>query len=222
MPTLAHTAAGSPRLLEALGAGEGLTRYVGGAVRDELLRHPGQRPRPRHPTSPRRGRRAARESAHQGGSHRHRAWHGHRRRRRAAASRSPPCAPTSRPTAAAPRSPSPTTGAPTPRGAISPSTRSTPIRSPARSSIISAVSTTSPRAASASSANRCERIAEDHLRILRFFRFHARFGEGEIGPRGARGLHRARQRPDGPVARADRRRDYSRRWPFPTPSPPWH
>ena len=28
---------GSPRLLKALGAGEGLTRYVGGAVRDELL-----------------------------------------------------------------------------------------------------------------------------------------------------------------------------------------
>ena len=28
---------GLPRLLEALGAGEGLTRYVGGAVRDELL-----------------------------------------------------------------------------------------------------------------------------------------------------------------------------------------
>jgi poly(A) polymerase len=27
-----------------------------------------------------------------------------------------------------------------------------------------------------------ERIAEDHLRILRFFRFHARFGEGELDP----------------------------------------
>lgn len=27
-----------------------------------------------------------------------------------------------------------------------------------------------------------ERIAEDHLRILRFFRFHARFGEGEPDP----------------------------------------
>ena len=29
-----------------------------------------------------------------------------------------------------------------------------------------------------------ERIAEDHLRILRFFRFHARFGEGEPDPAG--------------------------------------
>jgi poly(A) polymerase len=27
-----------------------------------------------------------------------------------------------------------------------------------------------------------QRIAEDHLRILRFFRFHARFGEGEMDP----------------------------------------
>ena len=32
---------------------------------------------------------------------------------------------------------------------------------------------------SASSATRFQRIAEDHLRILRFFRFHARFGSGE-------------------------------------------
>src|SRR3546814_5050019 len=29
-----------------------------------------------------------------------------------------------------------------------------------------------------------ERIAEDHLRILRFFRFHARFGEGLPDPEG--------------------------------------
>ena len=50
------------------------------------------------------------------------------------------------------------------------------------------------------------RIAEDHLRILRFFRFHARFGGGAPDPAGARSLRRARQRPDGAVARADRRR----------------
>ena len=30
--------------------------------------------------------------------------------------------------------------------------------------------------------DRLERIAEDHLRILRFFRFHARFGSGELDP----------------------------------------
>ena len=35
------------------------------------------------------------------------------------------------------------------------------------------------RAISGSSATRSQRIAEDHLRILRFFRFHARFGSGE-------------------------------------------
>src|SRR6185436_7466836 len=29
-----------------------------------------------------------------------------------------------------------------------------------------------------------QRIAEDHLRILRFFRFHARFGSGEPEPAG--------------------------------------
>ena len=51
-----------------------------------------------------------------------------------------------------------------------------------------------------------QRIAEDHLRILRFFRFHARFGAWRARRRRARRLHRARQRPDGPVARADRRR----------------
>ena len=31
---------GMPRLLEALGAEEGLTRYVGGGVRDDLLKLP--------------------------------------------------------------------------------------------------------------------------------------------------------------------------------------
>ena len=53
---------------------------------------------------------------------RHRARHGDGGRR-ARLSRSPPCAATSRPTAAAPGSPSPTTGRPTRRGATSPSTR---------------------------------------------------------------------------------------------------
>ena len=38
-----------------------------------------------------------------------------------------------------------------------------------------------------------QRIAEDHLRILRYFRFHARYGHGEPDPRCARGLHRAGQ-----------------------------
>ena len=38
-----------------------------------------------------------------------------------------------------------------------------------------------------------QRIAEDHLRILRYFRFHARYGHGEPDPACARGLHRSRQ-----------------------------
>ncbi len=37
-----------------------------------------------------------------------------------------------------------------------------------------------------------ERIAEDHLRILRFFRFHAEYGEGEIDSAGLSGAIRAR------------------------------
>ncbi len=51
-----------------------------------------------------------------------------------------------------------------------------------------------------------DRIAEDHLRILRFFRFHARFGEGEPDRDALDGLCRAGERLDGPVARTHRRR----------------
>ena len=41
-----------------------------------------------------------------------------------------------------------------------------------------AAATISPPAASGSWATPRQRIAEDYLRILRFFRFHARFGRG--------------------------------------------
>ena len=51
-----------------------------------------------------------------------------------------------------------------------------------------------------------QRIAEDHLRILRFFRFHARFGAGAPERCGGRRLRDARQRSHGLVARAYRRR----------------
>src|SRR5690606_28757524 len=37
------------------------------------------------------------------------------------------------------------------------------------------------------------RIAEDRLRVLRFFRFHAQFGEGALDPAGYRAAIRARQ-----------------------------
>ncbi len=51
-----------------------------------------------------------------------------------------------------------------------------------------------------------ERIAEDHLRILRFFRFHARFGVGEPDAAGLSACAAAGQRSDGLVPRADCRR----------------
>ena len=50
---MAPRAAASGVCLKALGADDGLTRYVGGAVRDDLLGAAGQRHRPRHPDSPR-------------------------------------------------------------------------------------------------------------------------------------------------------------------------
>ena len=83
---------------------------------------------------------------------------------------------------------------------------STPTRSPARSSTISAASTTSSARRVRFIGDPLQRIAEDHLRILRFFRFHARFGAGEPDAAARRRLHRARQRSDGAVARAHRRR----------------
>ena len=96
---------------------------------------------------------------------------------RRARSRSRRCAATSRPTAGTRPSRSPTTGARMPRGAISRSTRSTPIRRPARSSTISAGSTICAARRVRFIGDPLQRIAEDHLRILRFFRFLARFGD---------------------------------------------
>ena len=90
-------------------------------------------------------------------------------------------------------------------------------RDAARFSIISAASTTSAPAASASSAIRSSASPRITLRILRFFRFHARFGAGRARPGRARRLHGARQRPHGPVARAHRRRDDQDRSPLPDP-----
>jgi len=55
-----------------------------------------------------------------------------------------------------------------------------------------------------------QRIAEDHLRILRFFRFHARFDAGE--PDGPALDACAGERFDGAVARADRGRTVEAAW----------
>ena len=119
---------GMKRLLAALGADEGLTRYVGGAVRDDLLGLPVNDIDLATRHCARRGDRAAGEGADQGGSDRHRAWHDHRRQRRPSVRDHDLANATSRPTAGARRSPSPTTGRRMRRGAISPSTRFSPIR----------------------------------------------------------------------------------------------
>ncbi len=60
-------------------------------------------------------------------------------------------------------------------------------------STISAASTISSRARVRFIGEPLQRIAEDHLRILRYFRFHARYGHGEPDAAGARGLHRPGQ-----------------------------
>ena len=83
-----------------------------------------------------------------------------------------------------PRSRSAATGSATPSGATSPSTRCRR-RATARSTTMSAGSPTSRRGACASSATPRTRIAEDYLRILRFFRFHAAYGEGAPDPAGS-------------------------------------
>jgi poly(A) polymerase len=93
--------------------------------------------------------------------------------------RSPPCARTSRPTAAGRWWPSPRTGARTPSAAISASTPSMPIPK--------AGSTIRPARASNDAregrvvfvGDPMTRIREDYLRILRFFRFQAWYGKGE-------------------------------------------
>ena len=78
-------------------------------------------------------------------------------------------------------------------GAISPSTacRSMPTAS---CTITSAGLPISPPGACASSAIPTQRIAEDYLRILRFFRIHAAYGAGEPDRAGYSRLHRRRAR----------------------------
>ena len=115
--------AGDSAVIAALSAGGSEVRFVGGCVRDAVLGPCRGRYRYRHADAPRRvielleaaGLKAVPTGIDHGtvtavALHR--------------PSRSPRCAATSRPMAGMPRSPSPTTGSPTRRGAISPSTRS--------------------------------------------------------------------------------------------------
>ena len=58
----------------------------------------------------------------------------------------------------------------------------------------------------ASSATRMQRIREDYLRILRFFRFSARFAATALDPRGSYGRDPRPRRPGAAFARAGARR----------------
>ena len=115
--------------------------------------------------------------------------------------RSRRCAGTSRRTAATPPSPSPTTGRPMRAGATSRSTRS--IAAPtARCSTRSAALPISRPGACASSAMPRERIREDYLRILRFFRLTRRIRRGSARCRWARRLRARARGSHAPVGRA--------------------
>ena len=126
--------------------------------------------------------RALEAAEHQGRADRPQARHRDGDRRGPPASSSRPCAATSRPTAAAPSSPSPTTGSRTPAGATSPSTRSTPIRDGTLYDPFDGrADLAAGRVRFIGDAD--TRIAEDRLRVLRFFRFHAWYGRPPLdGP----------------------------------------
>ena len=153
-------------------------RFVGGCVRDRICeRRERATPRSiaRSNKPPETVMKALAGGRHQGRADRAEARHGDGDRQEAAPSSSRPCAATSRPTAATPSSPSPTTGARMRAAATSPSTRSTPT-APARSTTTSTARPTCRLAACALIGDPEQRIAEDRLRVLRFFRFHARYG----------------------------------------------
>ena len=162
-------------LLAALADGGIGARFVGGCVRDWVLGRPIERHRPRRRQAARDGDAGARGGRHQGRADRAEARHGDGDRRRPAVRAHDP-APRRRD-----RRP--------PRrrrlhrrlargrraAATSPSTRSTPIPT-ARST-----TTFDGRADLAAGRVRFigdpeQRIAEDRLRVLRFFRFHAWYG----------------------------------------------
>ena len=137
----------------------------------------GGRRRHRHPGAARGGDRRRQGRRPHRGADRHRPRHGHRRRRPRAL-RGHDAAPGRR-DARPPRHRRlhRRLGGRRAAGATSPSTRSTAAPT-ASCSTRSAAPPTSRRGACASSATPRERIREDYLRILRFFRLTAEYGEG--------------------------------------------
>ena len=196
------------RLLAALAQAGIEARFVGGCVRDALLGRRDRRYRPRHPGPPRRGHRGARQGRHQGGADRDRARHRHRGGQlpgRRGISRSPRCGAMSRPTAGTRASRSTPTGARTPRAAISRSTRST---STPDGTLHDPVGGLADLAAHRVRfvGDPATRIAEDVLRVLRYYRFEARFGGGEATPPRAPPAARRRRCYRSSVGGAGRRR----------------
>ena len=180
------------RVLEALAAG-GHRGAVSSAacVRDALLGgagRPGARYRHRHPGAARGGRRGSRKARHQGGADRARAWHRDRGDARRGISRSPPCAAMSRLSAAMPASPSTPIGRPTRRGATSRSTRSfsTPT---AHLRPVGGLADLAARRVRFV-GDPATRIAEDVLRLLRYYRFRGAVRQRRRRRRGARRLPR--------------------------------
>ena len=188
------------RLLAVLDSDGEEARVVGGAVRNALLGEPIGEIDVATTALPaeviRRAQRAGlqdhpdRESS----TARSRSWSTGGR------SRSPPCGRTSRHSGARRGLRSAATGRRTPSGATSPSTRCRS-RATGRSTIMSAGSPISTSGRIRFIGDPAARIAEDYLRILRFFRFHAHYGEGLPDHDGLAACIAGARRPCDAVAR---------------------
>ena len=184
-----------PRRVLALLNGDGEeARVVGGAVRNALLRIAGRRYRHRDHGAARRGDPPRQGGRHQERADRHRARHRHAGGRRRSRSRSPRCARTSKPSAARRRSRSAATGCAMPSGATSPSTGCRSTRAGVVHDHVGGLDDLAARRVRFI-GDPDARIAEDYLRILRFFRIHAAYGAGEPDRAGYPRLHRRPRRP---------------------------
>ena len=193
-------------LLEALGADDGETRYRRRLRARHLARARGQRRRSRHPARARRGDRAARGGADQGGADRPRPRHGHRgARRRAGRGHHPaPRRRHRRP----PRHRRLHRRLARGRGAARLHDQRALRRSGERRGLrlFRRPRRSRRRAGSASSATRCSASPRIICASCASSASTPASATGAPDAAGARRLRGARQRPDGAVARADRRR----------------
>ena len=181
-------------------------RRRGGAGRrrrgaQRAARRAARRHRRRHDGAAGRSHAPRRAGRLEGGADRHRAWHRHGDRRRASRSRSRRCAKMSKRSAARPSCASAATGR----------------RDAERRDFTMNALSASPDGTvhdhvgglADLEARRVRfigdpqmRIREDYLRILRFFRFHAAYGRGELDARRAARRDAAARRPRPALARA--------------------